>query len=157
MRDTLVKPRSVQERQSDVMERHRHWLVSGVAGSGAQRAGAREAAPRYHGEGHDIVVGENFEGGGNEGADFEGGRYQVQEQDDGKGRDADKDGAAAAGAGHVQKGSSADIQARLRRGPDVIMPETWANRAQRTRHPRELFQAGTKKEVKRLGKWRKDR
>ena len=57
----------------------------------------------------------------------------------------------------MQKGSSADIQARLRRGPDVIMPETWANRAQRTRHPRELFQAGTKKEVKRLGKWRKDR
>ena len=47
VQDTLVKRRSVQERQSDMMERHRHWLVCGVAGSGAQRAGAREAAPRY--------------------------------------------------------------------------------------------------------------
>ena len=39
--------RSAQERQSNMMEKNRHWSVSGVAGTGAQRAGAREAAPRY--------------------------------------------------------------------------------------------------------------
>ena len=44
--DTLVK-RSTQGRRSNVIERHRHWSVSRVAGAGAQRAGAREAAPRY--------------------------------------------------------------------------------------------------------------
>ena len=50
VRDTLMKRRNVQERQGDVMERHRHWSVSGVAGSGAQKAGAREAAQRYQSE-----------------------------------------------------------------------------------------------------------
>ena len=35
-----------------------------------------------------------------------------------------------------------DIQARLRRAPQVILPDTWANRSQRTRAPRQLYQAG---------------
>ena len=48
MRDTMVKRRRQSGRQDDVMERHRHWSVSGVAGTGAQRAGAKEAAPRYN-------------------------------------------------------------------------------------------------------------
>ena len=50
----------------------------------------------------------------------------------------------------------ADIQARLRRAPEVIVAETWANRAQRTRVPRELFQAGTKKGAKKPGRGKKD-
>ena len=113
-------------------------------------------------------MGDNFEGARNqmqeqgqdiiERANFEDGRYQVQEQDNGEGRgaDVDEDGAAAAEGGQVQEWSRADIQARLRRAADVIMAETWANRAQRTGQPRELFQAGTKKEVKRPGRGRKD-
>ena len=51
----------------------------------------------------------------------------------------------------------ADIQARLRRAPEVIVAETWANRAQRTRQPRDIFQAGTKKAGKKPGRGRKDR
>ena len=38
----------------------------------------------------------------------------------------------------------------------MIVPETWANRAQRTRVPRELFQAGTKKGAKKPGRGKKD-
>ena len=82
VQDTLVKRRRAQERQSDVMERHRHWSVSGVAGTGAQREGAREAAPRYHGagtQGYDIDV--DFEGDGN----------RMQVQDGGGERDNDGD------------------------------------------------------------------
>ena len=45
---TLERRRRQSKRQDDVMERHRHWSVSGVAGTGAQRAGAREAVPRYN-------------------------------------------------------------------------------------------------------------
>ena len=152
VRDTLVKRKSIQERQSDVMERHLHWSFSGVAGSEAQRAGAREAAPRYHRagtQGHDIDVDVHFEGDRN--------RMQVQDgggerDDDGDtdgdaeaGADADQDRAAAAEGGQEQEGARPEIQARLRRAPEVIVTETWANRAQRTRQPRELFQAGTKK------------
>ena len=48
---TLQKRRRQSGRQDDVMERHCHWSVSGVPGEGAQRAGAREEAPRYHGTG----------------------------------------------------------------------------------------------------------
>ena len=50
--------------------------------------------------------------------------------------------------------SRPDIQARLRRAPGVIVAETWANRAQRTRVPRDIFQAGTKKGVKKPGRGR---
>ena len=71
--------------------------------------------------------------------------------DDEDGADADQDGAAAAEEGQEQEGARPDIQARLRRALGVI--ETWANRAQRTR---EIFQAGTKKAVKKPGRVRKD-
>ena len=54
-------------------------------------------------------------------------------------------------------GAREDIQARLRRVPDGIVSDTWANRAQRTRQPRSLYQAGTKVVVKRPGRGRKDR
>ena len=37
-----------------------------------------------------------------------------------------------------------------------MVTETWANRAQRTRQPREIFQAGTKKAGKKPGRGRKD-
>ena len=57
----------------------------------------------------------------------------------------------------VQEGARPDIQARLRRAPGVIVMETWANRAQRTRVRRDIFQAGTKKGVKKPGRGRKDR
>ena len=45
---TMERRRRQSGRQDDVLEQHRHWSVSGVAGAGAQRAGAREAAPRYN-------------------------------------------------------------------------------------------------------------
>ena len=35
--------------------------------------------------------------------------------------------------GQEQEGAGKDIQARLRRAPEVIVPDTCANRAQRTR------------------------
>ena len=74
-------------------------------------------------------------------------RNQVQVQDEGGVPDADA--AAAAEGGQVQEGAREDIQARLRRAPDVIVSGTWANRAQRTRQHRGIFQAGTKVVVKR--------
>ena len=77
--------------------------------------------------------------------------------DDGDGGDTDQDGAAAAEGGQEQEGARPDIQERLRMAPEVIVTETWANRAQRTRQPRVIFQAGTKKVGKKPGRGRKDR
>ena len=54
-------------------------------------------------------------------------------------------------------GAREDIQARLRRALDVIVSDTWGNRAQRTRQPRSLYQAGTKVVVKTPGRGTKDR
>ena len=45
-----------------------------------------------------------------------------------------------------------DIQARLRRAPDVIMAGTWANRPQRTRSAIDKYQAGTKTVAKKPGR-----
>ena len=59
--------------------------------------------------------------------------------------------------GQEQEGARADIQARLRRAPDVIVSDICANRAQRTRHPRNFYQVGTKEREKRPGRGRKDR
>ena len=53
--------------------------------------------------------------------------------------DADEDAAAAAEGGQVQ--DRAGIQARLRRAPEVIETDTWTNRTQRTRQPRNFYQA----------------
>ena len=102
-----------------MLERHRHRSVSGVPGSGAPRAGAREEAPRDHGTGK-----------------------QVQEGD-GE-RDDDEDATD----------SRPDIQARLRRAPEVIVADTWANRPQRTRAPTDKYQAGTKTGAKKPGRGR---
>ena len=52
----------------------------------------------------------------------------------------------------MKEGARADIQARLRRVPKVIVADTWANRAQMTRQTRELFKEWTKKKVKRPGR-----
>ena len=82
-------------------------------------------------------------------------RNQVQVQDEGGVPDADA--AAAAEGGQVQGGAREDIQVRLRRAPDVIMSDTWANRAQRTRQPRDFFKAGTRERGKRPGRGRRDR
>ena len=59
--------------------------------------------------------------------------------------------------GQEQEGARADIQARLRRAQGVIVTDTWANRAQRTRQPRDFFQAGTKEREKRPRRGRRDR
>ena len=104
-------------KQDNVLERHRHWSVSGVPGEGAQRAGAREEAPRYYGTGE-----------------------RVQEVDGGHDEDATD--------------SRHNIQARLRRSPDVIVADTWANRPQRTRAPINKYQAGTKTGAKKPGRGR---
>ena len=124
------------------MERHRHWSVSRVAGTGAQRAGPREAAPRYNDTWMQVQEGDrehDNDGETDTEADAEG--------NDEDGADADQGGAAAAEA-------RPDIQARLRKAPGVIMADTWANRAQRTRVPTDIYQAGTKKEVKKPGRGR---
>ena len=47
-----------------------------------------------------------------------------------------------------------DIQARLRRSPEVIVADTWANRPQRTRAPIDKYQAGTKTGAKKPGRGR---
>ena len=120
---TLQKRRRQSGQQDNVLERHCHWSVSGVAGQGAQRAGAREEVPRYYGTGE-----------------------QVQEVDgkrDGE-RDDDED---ATDPRH-------DIQARLRRSPDVIVADTWANRPQQTRSAIDKYQARTKKVAKKPGRGR---
>ena len=147
VRDTMAKRRRQSSRQDDVMERHRHWSVSGVAGAGAQRAGAREAAPRYD----DTWM--QVQEGGTE-RDDDGDADTDADSDTEDGADADHDGAAAAEGGQVQEGARPDIQARLMRAPGVIVAETWANRAQMTRVPRDIFQAGTKKEAKKPGRGR---
>ena len=43
----MERRRRQSGRQDDVMERHRHWSVSGVSGTGALRAGVRETRPKY--------------------------------------------------------------------------------------------------------------
>ena len=63
----------------------------------------------------------------------------------------------AAEEGQEPEGARPDIQPRLRRSPEVMVTETWANRAQRTRQPRYIFQARTKKAGKKPGTGRKDR
>ena len=78
-----------------------------------------------------------------------GGGGQVQEGARGRGQEG--------AGGQEQEGARADIQARLRRAPEVIMPDTWANRAQRTRQPRDFFWAGTREREKRPGRGRRDR
>ena len=51
VKTTLQKRKNKSGRQDNVLERHCHWSVSGVAGQGAQWAGARDEAPRYYGTG----------------------------------------------------------------------------------------------------------
>ena len=47
-----------------------------------------------------------------------------------------------------------DIQARLRRSPNVIVADTWANRPQCTRTAIDKYQAGTKTATKKPGRGR---
>ena len=106
------------------------------------RAGAREAATRYYDSRVQVQEGDqerDDDGDADTEADADG--------DDEEGAKAEQDGAAAAE-------DRPDIQARLRRAPEVIVAETWANRAQRTRVPRDIYQAGTKKGVKKPGRGR---
>ena len=44
-----------------------------------------------------------------------------------------------------------NIQARLRRSPNVIVANTWANRPQRTRAAIDKYQAGTRTATKKPG------
>ena len=137
---TMERRRRQSGRQEDMLERHRHWSVSGVAGAGAQRAGAREAAPRYN---FTWRQGQEGDGGRDDDEDA-----NAAANDEGKGEegaDDDQDGEAAAE-------SRPDIQARLRRAPGVIVANTWANRPQRTRAPTKIYQAGTEKRVKKPGR-----
>ena len=59
--------------------------------------------------------------------------------------------------GQEQEGARADIQARLRRAPEMIQTDTWTNRTQRTRQPRKFYQAGAREKEGRPGGGRKDR
>ena len=63
-------------------------------------------------------------------------------QDDGRGDDQD------------DLDSRHDIQTRLRRSPNVIVADTWANRPQRTRSAIDKYQTGTKTMSKRPGRRR---
>ena len=47
-----------------------------------------------------------------------------------------------------------DIQARIRRAPNVIIADTYANRPHRTRSTIDKYQAGTRKVTKKLGRGR---
>ena len=76
------------------------------------------------------------------------GQVQVQEDARGPGQDG--------AGGQEQEGAREDIQARLRRAQYKIVTDTWANRAQRTRQPRDFIQAGTKEREKRPGRGRRD-
>ena len=145
VRDTMERRRRQSGRQDDVMERHRHWSVSGVSGTGALRAGVRETRPRY-----DNTRILEQEGSKERDDDGDADKEPDAEGEDGGEADADQGGAEAAE-------DRPDIQARLKRAPGVIMEATWANRAQRTRVPRDVFQAGTKKEVKKPGRGRGNR
>ena len=111
-----------------------------MPGTGAQRAGAREAGPRYY----DATWMQVQEGNRERDDDSDADTEADADGDDEDGADADQGGAAAAEA-------RPDIQARLRKAPGVIVAETWA---QRTRVPRDIFQAGTKKGVKKPGRGR---
>ena len=138
----MERRRRQSGRQDDVMERHRHWSVSGVAGTGAQRAGAREAVPRYNNTWMQVQEGD-----------------RERDNDDDANAAANDEGNGEDGADDDQVGEAAaesrpDIQARLRKAPGIIVAETWANRAQRTRVPTNIYQAGTKKEVKKPGRGR---
>ena len=136
----MARRRRQSGRQDHVLERHRHWSVSGVAGTGALRAGAREAAPRYYNTRVQVQEGD-------EEHDDDGDADPEADGDDEYGADADQDGAAAAE-------DRPDIQTRLRRAPGVIVAGAWANRAQRTRMPRDIYQAGTKRGAKKSGRGR---
>ena len=79
----------------------------------------------------DIGAGTREEtGAGGQGGEGAGGG-QVQEGARGRGQDGAE--------GQEQEGAGEDIQARLRRAPEVIVPDTCANRAQRTRQPRNFY------------------
>ena len=139
---TMERRRRQSGRQDDVLEQHRHWSVSGVAGAGAQRAGAREAAPRYN-----VTWRQGQEGDGGHDDDEDANAAANDEGKGEEGADDDQDGEAAAE-------SRPDIQARLRRAPGVIVANTWAKRPQRTRAPTDIYQAGTEKRVKKPGRGR---
>ena len=113
-----------------------------MAGTGALRAGVRETRPRYD----DTRILE-LEGSREHDDDGDADKEPDADGDDEGGADTDQGGAEAAE-------DRPDIQARLKRAPGVIMETTWANRVQRTRVPRDVYQAGTKKEVKKPGRGR---
>ena len=118
-----------------MLERHRHWSVSGVPGTGAQRAGAREEVPRYHGTGEQV---QEVDGGQDDERDDD--EDATDARQDGK-QDNDKDATEA----------RPDMQASLRRSPEAIVDDTWANRPQRTRAPIDKYQAVTKTGAKKPG------
>ena len=96
-----------------------------MPGTGAQRAGAREAAPRYDDTWMQVQEGDGERDGDNDAT--------ASTNDEGNsedGTDDDQDGDTAAE-------SRPDIQARLR-----------------TRAPTDIYQAGTKKEAKKPGRGR---
>ena len=103
-----------------MLERHRHHSVSG----------APEDWARYYGTGP-----------------------QAPKVDEGRGRGQAEDATNAGdeGRGHDQDEQDPrhDIQVRLRRAPNVIAVDTWANRPQRSRSATVKFQAGTRTTSKR--------
>ena len=76
---------------------------------------------------------------------------QVQVQDDARGQGQDGEG------GQEQEGAREDIQARLKKAPEVIETATWTNRTQWTRQHRKFYQAGARENEGRPGGGRKNR
>ena len=138
----MERRRQQSGRQDDMMARHRHWSVSGVAGTGAQRAGAREAAPRYNDTWMQVQEG-NSECDSDDNA-------TTAANNEGNG----EDGADGEQDGDMAAGSRPDNQARRRKAPGVIVADTGANRPQKTREHNDIYQAGIKTAVKKPGRGR---
>ena len=67
----------------------------------------------------------------------------------GGGQAKDATNAGDEGRGHDEQDPRHDIQARLRRSPNVIVADTWANQPQRSRSAIVKYQAGTRTTSKR--------
>ena len=130
-----------------MLERHRHHSVSGVPGDGARRAGARDEGPRYYGTREQV---QEADGERDDDEDATNAKQDGERDDDGDATNARRDDERDDDQDAIDL--QHDIQARLRRSPDVIVADTWANRPQRTRSAINKYQAGTKTVTKKPGR-----
>ena len=141
-----------------MLERHRHWSVSGVRGTGALRAGVRANRPQY-----DYARILRARGGRRQDEQGIGGRQEedgIREEVPDPPDNDEEEGEAPEAEGEDEEQDTDldngdpryDIQARLRLSPNVILADTWANRPQRTRIPTAKYQAGTGTPTKKPGR-----